>query len=108
MPVSGPKQQSAQDQHVQRPLQQLDSVGGSVWHTVSRDSTRIGTLARSPAAVSGFNAFYTTSGRCILMNSTHILIAFVLLAGLVLAVLVLMVFLHMRCRGSMRRVRAVG
>ena len=39
--VSGPKQQSAQDQHVQRPLQELDSVGGLVWHSVSRHSTLI-------------------------------------------------------------------
>src|ERR1022692_1638748 len=49
MSMSGTKQQRPQDQHVQRPLQQLDTVGGFVRHSVSRYSTqKSATLGRRP------------------------------------------------------------
>src|SRR5882724_6070384 len=44
MPVSGAKQECAQDQHVQSSLQQFNAVGGFFRHSASRYSTQISCL----------------------------------------------------------------
>jgi glyoxylase-like metal-dependent hydrolase (beta-lactamase superfamily II) len=65
-------------------------------------------LLALPAAIGGFNGFYTRSGKFILMNSMHILIAFTILAGVALIAVVLLLVLYLRRRSRMRRLRAAG
>jgi hydroxyacylglutathione hydrolase len=55
-------------------------------------------LLALPAAVSSFNGFYTRSGKFILMNSTHNLIALALVSGVVLLALVLTLVRYIRRR----------
>jgi hydroxyacylglutathione hydrolase len=63
-------------------------------------------LLALPAAISIFNGFYTRSGKFILINSMHMLIAFAVLAGAVLIALVTGLVLYMRRRRRTRRLRA--
>jgi hydroxyacylglutathione hydrolase len=63
-------------------------------------------LVALPAAISSFNGFYTRSGKFILINSMRMLIAFAVLAGIVLIVLVMMLVLYIRRRRRRRRLRA--
>lgn len=62
-------------------------------------------LLALPAAIRGFNGFYTTSRQFILIDSMHILILF---AALVLLVLVAVVILLVRYVRRRRRVRKTG
>jgi hydroxyacylglutathione hydrolase len=55
-------------------------------------------LIALPAAIGSFNGFYTRSGKFILMNSVHILIAMAVFAGVVLIGLVLTLVLYLRRR----------
>jgi hydroxyacylglutathione hydrolase len=64
-------------------------------------------LLALPAAIGSFNGFYTRSGNFILMNSTRILMAWAVLAGVVLIALVMLV-LYMLRRRRARRLRAAG
>jgi hydroxyacylglutathione hydrolase len=63
-------------------------------------------LVALPAAISNFNGLYTRSGKFILINSMRMLIAFAVLAGIVLIVLVMMLVLYIRRRRRRRRLRA--
>jgi hydroxyacylglutathione hydrolase len=65
-------------------------------------------LLALPAAISRFNGFYTISGKFILLNSIHILIAWAVLAGIVLIALVLMVVFYIRRRSRARKLRAAS
>jgi hydroxyacylglutathione hydrolase len=62
-------------------------------------------LLALPAAIASFNGFYTGSGKFVMMNSMRILIAFAVLAGVVLIALVLMLVLYKRRRSRARRLR---
>lgn len=62
-------------------------------------------LLALPAAISSFNGFYSKSGKFVLMNSMHILIALSVFAGVVLIALVMMVVLYMRRRRVRRNLR---
>jgi hydroxyacylglutathione hydrolase len=62
-------------------------------------------LLALPAAIGSFNGFYTTSGKFTLMNSMRILIAFAVLAGVVLIALIVLLVLYVRRRS--RRLRAM-
>ena len=55
-------------------------------------------LLALPGAVGSFNGFYTRRGHFILMNTTHLLIAFALVAGALLTSLVLVVSRSIRRR----------
>jgi hypothetical protein len=59
-----------------------------------------------PAAVIGFNGFYTKSGKFVLMNSMHILIVLSVFVGAILIALVMMVVLYMWRRRRARNLRA--
>jgi hydroxyacylglutathione hydrolase len=59
-------------------------------------------LLELPSAISHFNGFYTSSGNFILINSIHILIAFAVVAGLLLIGLVLILILYIKRRRSLR------
>lgn len=63
-------------------------------------------LLALPAAIAGFNGFYTKSGQFILINSVHNLIALVVLAVLVLLTLVLVLVRYMRGRKRARKHQA--
>lgn len=65
-------------------------------------------LLALPAAISSFNGFYTTSGKFILTNSIHILIALAVLAGVALIAFVMMVIPYMRRRSRARNLRTAG
>ncbi len=60
-----------------------------------------------PAAISSFNGFYTNSGRFILIDSMHMLIAFAVLTAMLLIALVTMLFLYRRRRRA-RKLRAAA
>jgi hydroxyacylglutathione hydrolase len=62
-------------------------------------------LLTLPAAVSSFNGFYTKSGKLILINSIHILIALAAIVAVVLLALVLglILYIRRRRRGHSRR-----
>jgi glyoxylase-like metal-dependent hydrolase (beta-lactamase superfamily II) len=55
-------------------------------------------LLALPATISSFNGFYTQRGRFILTNSTHILIALAVTAGVALVALALGLILYVRRR----------
>jgi len=65
-------------------------------------------LLALPAAISSFNGFYTESGKFVLINSIHILIALALVAGLVLIALVLILVRYIRRRGRTRGRQAMA
>jgi hydroxyacylglutathione hydrolase len=64
-------------------------------------------LLALPAAVEGFNGFYTTSGKFILMNSMRVLITMAAGVGLGVIALVLGIVLYVRRRRGLRRRAAV-
>jgi hypothetical protein len=51
-------------------------------------------LLALPAAISTFNGFYTRSGEFILINSMHMLIAFTIVAAVVVIAFVLALVLY--------------
>ena len=59
-------------------------------------------LLALPVALRSFNGFYTTTGKFILMNSIHILIAEAILVGAVLAAVVCMLVRYIRRRKRTR------
>jgi hydroxyacylglutathione hydrolase len=63
-------------------------------------------LLALPVALRSFNGFYTTTGKFIVMNSIHILIAEAILAGAVLAAVVCILVHYIRRRKRPRRLRA--
>ena len=63
-------------------------------------------LLALPVALRSFNGFYTTTGKFILMNSIHILIAEAILVGAVLAAVVCMLVRYIRRRKRTRSLRA--
>jgi hydroxyacylglutathione hydrolase len=65
-------------------------------------------LLALPAAIAGFNGFYTRSGKFIMMNSMRILAAYAVLAGVVLIALALILVRYVRHRGRARRLRAAA
>ena len=65
-------------------------------------------LTALPAAIRRFNGFYTTSGRFIMMNSMHILIALALLVAALLITLVWILARYFKRRTRARRLRTPG
>jgi hypothetical protein len=55
-------------------------------------------LLALPAAIVKFNGFYTVSGKFVMMNSIHILIAFSVLIAAVLIALVWLLVRYLRVR----------
>jgi hydroxyacylglutathione hydrolase len=63
-------------------------------------------LLALPAALSSFNGFYSRSGKFILSNPVHNLIAVAVLSGVVLLAFVLTLVRYIRRRKSRRKQRA--
>jgi len=62
-------------------------------------------LLALPAAINSFNGFYTKSGKFIMIDSIHILIALAVLACVVLIALVMILVRYLRRRSRARRLR---
>jgi hydroxyacylglutathione hydrolase len=62
-------------------------------------------LLALPAAIRSFNGFYTTSGKFVMMDSIRLLLAFALLAGVVLIALVWILVRYLRRKIVARRLR---
>ena len=65
-------------------------------------------LLALPAAISSFNGFYSKSGKFILTNSIHILIALAVIAVVVLVALVLGLILYIRGRRRAPKAKGAG
>jgi hydroxyacylglutathione hydrolase len=87
---------------------ELDAQGNTfAWESKYHPNEHVLPLTKDdvlalPAAIASFNGFYTHRGNFVMMDSTRLLIAFAVIAGVVLIALVLMLIRYLRRRKRRR------